>query len=73
MARVDTVELDNRFSYHAPSGDQPGKYVAIRTAAREFAHLLNEACPDSRELSLAITALEESVFWGNAAIARRSA
>lgn len=27
-------------------------------------------CPDSRELSTALTKLEEAVFWANAAIAR---
>jgi len=29
--------------------------------------------PESREQSLAITALEEAVMWANAAIARREA
>jgi hypothetical protein len=31
---------------------------------------LQYLCPGSRELSLAITKLEEAVFWANAAIAR---
>lgn len=69
---MQTDELITRFTYHAPNGDQPAKYAVIRETAREFAQLLNVICPDSRELSLAITSLEESVFWANAAIARRS-
>lgn len=72
MARVQYDELITRFSYHPPTGDQPAMYDAVRAKARRFALELNEACPASRELSLAITSLEEAVFWANAAIARRS-
>ena len=32
--------------------------------------MLDEYCPESREKSLAVTKLEEVVFWSNAAIAR---
>lgn len=63
-------DITNRFTYHPPKDDQPARYSAIRAEAREFALLLCEKCPGSRELSLAITHLEEAVFWGNAAIAR---
>ncbi len=38
--------------------------------AKEFALFIVENTPSSREQSLALTALEESVFWTNAAIAR---
>jgi hypothetical protein len=38
--------------------------------ARKLAYLINEDCPDGREKSIAITKLEESVMWANAAIAR---
>ena len=34
------------------------------------AALLNSRIPDSREKSLAVTALEESMFWANAGLAR---
>ena len=37
-----------------------------------MAERLETLCPDSRELALAITKLEEVVFWANAAIARHS-
>jgi hypothetical protein len=67
---MDTLELDQRFTYHAPKGNQTTRYEAIRADARDFAAHLNFACPESRELSLAITNLEQAVFWANAAIAR---
>lgn len=65
-------ELEVRFTYHPPKEYQPAMYGQIRANALDLAMLMRDFCPESRELSLAITALEESVFWANAAIARRS-
>lgn len=63
-------QIDRAFTYHAPKGDQPKRYEAIRGFAKQFALLIDDFCPDSREKSLAITKLEESVMWANASIAR---
>jgi hypothetical protein len=60
-----------RFSYHAPKAGQPAKYEQLRAKAKEFALLLCELTPFSEEQAIAITKLEESVMWANAAIARR--
>jgi hypothetical protein len=65
-------QIENNFKYHAPKPGQPQKYEAIRAKAKELAHLINEVCPESREKSLAMTNLENSVMWANAAIARNS-
>ena len=67
---MTSADLESRFTYHAPTGDQPQKYVDIRQMAKAFAYLINQLCPEGREKSLAVTKLEESVFWANAAIAR---
>lgn len=67
---VDTQALDNRFTYHAPHGDQPIRYRFLRAAAHVLAEHFVRYCPPSRELSLALTKLEEALFWANAAIAR---
>lgn len=64
------ADVENRFTYHAPHGTQPERYVRLRTAARDLAHLIVELTPVSREQSLALTKLEESVFFANASIAR---
>ncbi|KIX13793.1 Acb2/Tad1 domain-containing protein [Dethiosulfatarculus sandiegensis] len=64
-------ELMNRFTYHAPKEGQPEKYEAMRAEALKLAELVNDSCPESREKSLALTKLDEVVFWANAAIARR--
>lgn len=68
---MQNAELEIRFTYHAPKDDQPQRYVLLREAAKEFAKLINNQVPESREQSLALTALEEAVFWANAGIARR--
>lgn len=68
---MDLAELDARFTYHAPKVDQIARYQDIRDIGRHFAGILNEKCPESRELSLALTSLEQAVMWANAAIARR--
>lgn len=63
-------ELENRFTYHAPKGNQITRYATIRSKAREFALAIASDCPESRELSIALTKLDEVVFFANAAIAR---
>jgi hypothetical protein len=66
----DMDDLENRFTYHAPKRGQPEKYQEIRAKALAFAALVTLHAPVSRELSLAVTKIEEAVFWANAAIAR---
>lgn len=63
-------DLEKRFTYHPPKGDQAVRYAQIRADAKQFALMIDELAPDSREKSLAVTALEEAVMWANAAIAR---
>jgi len=63
-------DIENRFTYHPPKEGQADVYVHIREMAKTFAYELNELCPEGREKSLAITHLEEVVFWANASIAR---
>lgn len=62
-------EIENIFTHHAPKGDQVERYVALRSAAKMYALLVNELCPESREKSLAITKIQESVMCANCAIA----
>jgi hypothetical protein len=67
---MNREEIADRFTYHPPFGTQTERYEEIRNTAREFALRLEELCPDSRELSLALTHLDEVVMFANAAIAR---
>lgn len=64
-------DLLNRFTFHPVANPQQGElYSEVRGKALSLAQWLDHIAPDSRELSLAITKLEEVVFWTNAAIAR---
>lgn len=68
---MNDEELENRFTYHAPEGNQAERYENIRMVAKGFAAMILSNTPESREQSLSITRLEEAVFWANASIARR--
>jgi len=70
---MDEGELKSRFTYHTPKEGQPARYELIRFTALGLARTIVANTPESREQSLAITALEEAVMWANAAIARREA
>ena len=65
-------ELQNRFTYHAPTEDQKSIYEGIRKMGLVLASMIDDLCPDSREKSLALTKVDEAVMWSNAAVARRS-
>lgn len=67
---MESADLANRFTYHAPKDGQAERYQALRDAVHEAAKLVNSECPESREKSLAMTHLEDAVMWANAAIAR---
>lgn len=63
------LDLDAVFQYHAPHGDQPARYVALREKAKELAALIQTSTPESREQSVALTNLQQAIMWANAAIA----
>lgn len=75
----DKKNIENNFKYHPPKPAEPTgpefpaqseRYETIRGAAKNFAELLVTLCPQSRELSVALTELETCVMWANASIAR---
>lgn len=63
-------QIENNFSYHSPKEGQPEAYENIRNKAKELAYMIDALCSNSREKSLAMTNLEQAVFWTNAGIAR---
>lgn len=68
---MNSDDLLNRFTFHPVADPKQGElYSEVRAKALALAQWLDHVSPDSRELSLAITHLEEVVFWTNAAIAR---
>lgn len=63
-------QIENNFKYHAPKPGQAEIYTEIREKAKEFAELIDEKVPNSREKALAMTNLEQAVMWANAGVAR---
>lgn len=63
-------DLVNRFRFHKATEATGPLHALVRTKCFELASELNELLPNSREKSLAITKLEEVMFWANAGIAR---
>jgi hypothetical protein len=63
------MNVNEVFTYHTPKGDQPARYEALRAKARELATLIQDSTPQSREQSVALTNLQQTVMWANAAIA----
>ena len=64
------ARIERDFTYHAPLPGQPERYTQIREKAKELALLIVDVTPQSREQSLALTNLEQTVMWANASIAR---
>jgi len=73
MPALTKEELKNRFSYHDPNASTQPIYNMIRESCLNLATIIEELCPDSRERSVALTKLDEVMFWANASIARRPA
>lgn len=68
---MQTSDIDDRFDFHpATTAEKRGDHSSVRHACASLAHFINENVPEGREKSLAITNLEQTMFWANAAIAR---
>ena len=66
---MSSINLDTVYVYHPPFGTQPERYVTLRDAAKQFARVITELTPTSREQSVALTNVQQAVMWANAAIA----
>lgn len=63
-------DMDKRFNHHPPTPEKVVAHEKVRAMHKELALELHKYIVPSRELSCALTALEESMMWANAGIAR---
>ena len=63
-------DVDRRFHPHPADEARSAAHSTVYTRCGDLAHLLNDLLPEGREKSLALTNLEQTMFWANAAIAR---
>lgn len=61
----------NDFAFHKPNAEDMGKLDHIRLLCSTLAHNLVDICPEGRDLSMAITSLEETQRSAVAAIAKQ--
>ena len=68
---MEPKDIEHRFAFHAAtSQEKRDEHTSVRQLCRRLADALNGSLPEGREKSVAITKLEEVMFWANAAIAR---
>lgn len=67
---VSNEELRERFGWHPPvNWIVRDTHDQVRVSCAVLAETLNNILPESREKSLALTAVQEASQWSNAAIA----
>jgi hypothetical protein len=76
MPNIGPEQIEHRFGFHKATVEGENatlpKHRDTRLAFREFAEKLDELLPDSREKSLAFTALQEASMWTHCAIAMQA-
>lgn len=63
-------QIENNFKSHDVSTEQAQNMEHIRQEVKALAYTIEALVPQGREKSLALTKLEEAMFWANAGIAR---
>jgi len=65
-------DIDNRFTTHPPTTyERRHAHESARSLCKTLAHHFNDVLPDGREKEVALTKIEEAMFWANASIARQ--
>ena len=62
-------QIDNWFTYHAPTPTQLVAYNDIRQAAKAYAETVNKSVPDCADKTAAIRKIRDSVMAANLAVA----
>lgn len=69
--RISDAEVARRFEFHeAATQDVKDAHAEVRRLCGNLAAQFVVNLPPGREAALAITHLEEAMFWANAAVAR---
>lgn len=70
---MSAADIEHRFAFHAATtAEKRAEHGSVREACKALAHFIDEHVPDGREKALAVTNLEQTMFWANAAIARQT-
>ena len=69
---ISQSDINNWFTYHAPTPEQLVAYTDIRQAAKIYAETVNKHVPDSADKTAAMRKIRESVMAANLAVACNS-
>ena len=69
MAGVNSDNIADVFSYHAPGGYDLEHYQALRDGARTFAEVILANCPPCADQQAALRKVREAVMTANAGVA----
>lgn len=65
------ARVEHNMTNHAPTSQEVvDTFERLRSAAKDFAHLVVDLVPPSREQSLALTEVEQALMWAVAGVAR---
>lgn len=64
-----SAEIAERFKFHPATEVTGPMHENVRDVHRQVAEWVETNVPDSREKSLALTSLQQSMMWCNAAVA----
>lgn len=66
---ITKAQLENWFTYHAPTPEQLPKFLAIREAGMAFATVIVENTPPSADQTATVRKIREAVMTANQSIA----
>lgn len=69
MPKISNEQINNWFTYHAPTPDQIPQFQAIREAGKVLATTIRDNAPASADVTDAIRSVRKAVMTANAAIA----
>lgn len=68
----EVADIENRTNYHAPDDDARARHQEVRDVIQAAMYDIVALTTPGREADLALTKLEQAMFWANASIARIS-
>lgn len=65
----DQEDIENWFTYHAPTAENLVQYAELRDVAKRFAETINRLVPAGSDKTVAIRKVREAVMTANAGVA----